>query len=186
MHHKSATGFTLIELVIGMVVLSISFTILFATILPAAEQGAAQVNQIKASELAKSMMSEIMGKAYDENSNMIGGDARCGEGLDTDFDDRPNACTLMSEYGAENGEVRNTFNDVDDYHALNASPIPNHNGFNMTIEVIQDSDFDGINDDPTEGLDLDVTITDIAKLVTISITTPTENVIVFSSYKVNF
>ena len=44
-------GFTLIETIIGIVVLSIAFSILTTLIYPLANQSAEQVHQIKAAEL---------------------------------------------------------------------------------------------------------------------------------------
>jgi len=192
MQNKVQTsGFTLIELVIGIVVLSISFTVLFQMILPTATQGATQIHQIRASELGQSLMSEIMGKAFDENSDMIGGALRCGEDVDQDgLIDQ--VCTVISgdQSDSEEGNNRSLFDDVDDYNyysnnsiiedSLNSSTDTDlsdlYKGFIVNINVINDGDYNGSPD----------TIYDIAKLITITVTTAEEVDITFSSYKFNF
>lgn len=170
-------GFTLIELVIGIVVLSLSFTILFSTILPATEQGAKQIHQIRAAELGQTIMSEIMGKAYDENSDMIGGYTRCGESTQT--------CSTI--LGPEESS-RDLFDDVDDYNGLLISDIRNslneqmndiYSGFNVAVMVCHDSDYDGICNNG-------VGVLNKAKWIKITVTTAEGTEIVFSSYKANF
>ena len=115
MGNNKSSGFTLIELVIGIVVLSISFTVLFQMILPTATQGATQIHQIRAAELGQSIMSEIMGKAFDDNSDMMGGMLRCGEDLDQDGT-VDQECTVVSGNASdsEEGNNRSLFDDVDD------------------------------------------------------------------------
>lgn len=188
-----ASGFTLIELVIGIVVLSISFTILFQMILPTATQGATQIHQIRASELGQSLMSEIMGKAFDENSNMTGGLIRCGEDVDQDgiigtVGTVEQACSTT--LGNEEGNNRSLFDDVDDYNFYNNNSIIEdslnssadtdlselYRGFVVNIEVINDGNQDGNQD----------SINDIAKLITITVITAEQVEITFSSYKFNF
>jgi prepilin-type N-terminal cleavage/methylation domain-containing protein len=68
------SGFTLIEIIVGIVVLSISYALLTSLIYPLASQSAAQIHQIRAAELGQSMVNEILGKAFDENSDMSGGE----------------------------------------------------------------------------------------------------------------
>lgn len=187
MQVNRSLGFTLIELVIGIVVLSLSFTILFNTIIPATEQGAKQIHQIRAAELGQTTMSEIMGKAYDENSDMMGGLIRCGE----------STITCSTELGPDVGvggdeeSLSYLYDDVDDYNGLVISDITNsldetldqiYSGFTVAVKVCHDSDYDGTcNVD-----DVDAGVVNIAKLITITVTTAEGAVIVFSSYKANF
>lgn len=187
------SGFTLIELVIGIVVLSLSFTVLFQMILPTATQGATQIHQIRASELGQSLMSEIMGKAFDENSDMIGGELRCGEDVDQDgiigtIGTAEQTCSTTLEN--EEGNDRSLFDDVDDYNyysnnsiiedSLNSGTDTDlselYKGFTVNIDVINDGNYDGSSDN----------INNIAKLITITVTTAEEVEITFSSYKFNF
>jgi len=171
-------GFTLIETIIGIVVLSIAFSILTTLIYPLANQSAEQVHQIKAAELGQSMINEILGKAFDQNSDMSGGLVRCG---DTGAD----ACTSWDKLGPEPGEIRVNFNDVDDYHdhkALadslgdTASFSEAYIGYSLNVKVIADSNYDGVPDGNSS----------VAKLITVTVTTPQEFNFVFSVYRVNF
>lgn len=186
MRAKRSLGFTLIELVIGIVVLSLAFSILFNTILPATEQGARQIHQIRAAELGQATMSEIMGKAFDENSNMMGGLFRCGEDQDNDGNVKgTEACTTTLGVDGTEGTDRHLYDDVDDYNGLLTSDIRNslngdmndiYNGFTVAVKVCHDSNYDG---------DCDTTV-NIAKLITVTVTTAEGAEIVFSSYKANF
>jgi MSHA pilin protein MshD len=170
-------GFTLIETVVGIVVLAISFSILTSLIYPMAQHSAEQLHQVKAAELAQSMLNEIQNKAFDDNSDMVGGLLRCGE------TSAPSCSTVM---GSETGEVRSTFNDVDDYNNLiyNAGEIESSQGqildlylgYAMNIIVCNDADYDGSCDANTS----------TAKLITVTIITPTDFSLHFSTYRANY
>ncbi len=191
MRNKKASGFTLIELVIGIVVLSLSFTVLFQMILPTATQGATQIHQIRAAELGQSIMSEIMGKAFDDNSDMMGGMLRCGEDADKDGN-IDQACTIISgdETDSEEGSNRSLFDDVDDYNYYRNNSLVEdslssnsdtdladlYKGFTVNINVINDGDYDGVTDN----------VYSIAKLITLTVKTAEGVEITFSSYKANF
>jgi MSHA pilin protein MshD len=172
-----AKGFTLIELIVGIVVLSISFSLLISLILPLSEKSAEQLHQVRASELGQSMMNEIIGRAFDQKSDMAGGLIRCGEnGV---------VCTGYDELGSENGEsTRDLYNDVDDYidfdfsnetNALGESFSSLYPGFNVEVSVCY-SNFSANCSNSIE----------LAKLITITVTTPQDFNFVFSFYKANF
>jgi MSHA pilin protein MshD len=169
---NSQQGFTLIELIVGIMVLTISLAIVSTLIAPAEEKSADNVLQIKASELAQSLMSDITSRAFDDNSDMSGGRVRCGE------TDAP-ACsvTLGPEVGENN---RNLYDDVDDF-----------NGFNERVNS---------TDDPIDGgyaqFDINVSViyagadlglaNGLAKRITVTVTTPLNTAIEFTSHKANF
>ncbi|WP_206485140.1 type II secretion system protein [Thalassotalea sp. G2M2-11] len=178
-------GFTLIETIVGIVVLSISFSILTSLIYPLAEQSADQLHQIKASELAQSMFNEIQQKAFDENSDKTGGLLRCGEAA--------LVCTLNNALGNEESDNRANFDDVDDYDGLNLSSADIENslgdklgdwyqGFSMSITVCNDGNYDGICSERVATN----TDTDTAKLIRLTVTTPTGFDIEFATYRANF
>lgn len=174
---RRGRGFTLIEIIIGIVVLAISLSMITSLILPLSKQSADQVQQIKAAELGQSLMNEILGKAFDEHSDKAGGILRCNE---------TGMLACSSTLGAEEAN-REDYDDVDDYLALTdvaGADLLNakgqtlgdaYYGFNVNVDVFYDGDFDGIADG-----------NQLAKLVTITVTTPTGDDIVFASYKVNF
>ncbi|GHE99180.1 type IV pilus modification PilV family protein [Thalassotalea profundi] len=180
--HILSKGFTLIETIVGIVVLSISFSIIITLIYPTVEQSADQLHQIRAAELGQSLLNEITGHAFDENSDHSGSKYRCGE----------NGIICSTDMKSEIGENRLLFDDVDDFNNLRfdantvGSYIQNSQGENLTlylgysvtIMVCNDSDYDGNCATNADN--------DTAKLITVTVTTPTGFAIDFSTYKANF
>lgn len=174
---NSAKGFTLIELIVGIVVLSISFSLLISLILPLSEKSAEQLHQVRASELGQSMMNEIIARAFDQQSDMAGGLIRCGE--------NGTLCTSSINLGADTGESeRILYNDVDDYIDFDFSNETNalgenfsnlYPGFTVNVAVCY-SNFSPICSNSIE----------LAKLITVTVTTPQDFNFVFSFYKANF
>lgn len=174
--NRLTSGFTLIELIVGMVVLSISFSLITSLILPLNEKSAEQLHQVRASELGQSMMNEILSRAFDDNSDMVGGLVRCGEEGTT--------CTNSNNLGSESGEnVSALFDDVDDYidfdfstevNALGDPYLSLYPGFSVNIKVCY-SNFTGICSNNVE----------LAKLIVITVTTPQDFDFIFSFYKAN-
>ena len=122
---STARGFTLIEIIVGLVTISASFVILTVIIFPQAQRSAEPILQARASNLGKAFLDEILGRSFDENSDRTGGAFRCGEdGID---------CTAPDDFGPDGGEVRETFNDVDDFHELNI-PLENALGTDIAAQ----------------------------------------------------
>lgn len=107
--HSKQRGFTLIEIIIGIVVLGISIVLLTVLLFPQAQRSAEPILQQRAAALGQAFLDEISGKSFDENSDRQGGLVRCGEGTTT--------CTAPAALGPDS-ETRDTFDDVDDYHQL--------------------------------------------------------------------
>lgn len=103
-------GFTLIEIIIGIVVLAISIVLLTVLVFPQAQRSAEPLLQQRAAALGEAFLQEINGKSFDENSDRSGGAVRCGEA-------GAPACTLPANLGPD-AENREDFDDVDDYHQL--------------------------------------------------------------------
>ncbi|MBL0689545.1 MAG: type II secretion system protein [Pseudoalteromonas sp.] len=172
-------GFTLIEIIIGNVVLSIALSIVTTLIAPAEQKSADQILQVKAAELGQSLLNDITSRAFDENSDMAGGLVRCGEPSDG-----TNSCTNEANFGPENNDntesSRGDYDDVDDFHGysqhINANNEPLHSGydnFKIDIKVIYD------------GASLGLANMD-AKRITVTITTPLGTAIKFATHKANF
>lgn len=182
-------GFTLIETVVGIVVLAISFSVITTLIFPIVEQSADQLHQVKAAELGQSLLNEIQNKAFDENSDKVGGVIRCGDAAPAP------ACTTNDKLGEDTGENRATYDDVDDYDGLNVDPLNDYIensqrqslgdlylGYGLNVTVCNDGDYDGNCSEKIFGN----TDTSRAKLITVTITTPTGFAIKFSTYRANF
>ena len=73
-------GFTLIELIIGIVVFTIIMLVIIGVIGPQSRLSIEPIWQIRASELAQSLLTEINAKSFDEQSDHSGGNTRCNEG----------------------------------------------------------------------------------------------------------
>ena len=183
MHVNNPKGYTLVEQVIGIVVFSIAlglFTSLFA---PQVIRSVDPVFQVRASELGQSLINEITGKSFDEASNRTGGATLCDS----------SSCTAWDSLGSENDESRSNFNDVDDYNGFVMPDIDGkftnslgqtltsngsnlYQNFKVNVSIFYDANFDGINDETISN----------AKLITVIIITPNEQIITFSTYVSNY
>ena len=179
----SHKGFTLVELVVGMVVISIAFVMLSTMLFPQAERAADTLHRVRSAELAHSILNEIWGKRYDQNTNANGGVPACGAvakpllGLPAGI-----TCTAEDDFGPDTisgvTETRDNFNDVDDYiglninsQMLNSSETYASRYINYALEVRVE-----YNNLPS----LD------SKLVTINVTTPSGEVITYNAIRRNY
>lgn len=185
-------GFTLIEIIIGIVALSISLSLVVQLIVPTEEHSADQIHQIKAAELGQSLIDEILAKAFDENSDMAGGRLRCDEDQDdsgTVEADEKCSDTLgyeVDEVDSNNIGDRNKFDDVDDYHnysnknnATNTAIHSGYDSFSVDVKVTYDT-ADTLN------LGLVAGQARLAKRITVTVTTPLGTAMEFAAYRTNF
>lgn len=194
MRARLPRGFTLIELIIGIVVFSIIMMVVIGLIAPQSKFSVEPIWQIRASELAQSLMSEISSRSFDENSDRTGSGDRCNEAV---------SCTTSNNLGPDGSESRSNFDDIDDYDGLNQSgaailsargtQIVNngeslYKGFTAQVQVYYDDNEDGVNDDDLDqnGVNDTGTLIGNVKRVTITVITPGGEPIVFSSYRWNF
>lgn len=114
-------GFTLIEMVVGIVVLAIALTMVTSAL---TTQSALQGNlwhQMRAAELGQTLLSEITSRAFDENSPLGNNLQRCDQtGVTACISSIP-ACPTSGVTVATEESLRSEFDDVDDYHCLVAS-----------------------------------------------------------------
>ncbi len=184
MRVNKPAGFTLVELVIGIVVFSIALGLFTSLIVPQAIRSVDPIFQVRASELGQSLIHEIASKSFDEGSDRTGGSNICSQGANP-------ACTSSAALGPEekdaSGEpIRSSFDDVDDYHNLNESgaSIKNalggttglYTGFNVRVSVVYDADMDGAAD----------AVIGNTKLITVTVTTPNDEDIIFSTFRSNY
>ena len=174
-------GFTLIELVIGIVVFSIALTLYTSLVVPQAIRSVDPIFQVRAAELGQALINEITSKSFDEKSDRTGSATLCDA----------TTCTGTSNLGPDGSESRTSFNDVDDYHGLNVSDgnIKNslnettilngsnlYQGFSLNVSVVYDAAMDGTAD----------TVVGNTKLITVTVTTPNDEDIIFSSFRSNY
>jgi MSHA pilin protein MshD len=182
-YSKNASGFTLIEIIIGIVVLSIALSIVSTLIVPAEQKSVDQILQVKAAELGQSLLNDISSRAFDHHSDMSGGLNRCD-------DIGQIACTANNRLGPEDGngnrieageDAREDYNDVDDFdkYASNDDVLDNslgesYSNFNIYVDV------------QYAGLELGLADDKLAKRITVTVTTPLGTEIKFATHKANF
>lgn len=171
LHNIKQRGFTLIELIITIIVTAIAFTALSVWMLGANRDSVDPVISMRAATLGQAYLEEILSKRFDEQ-NSPGGIPRCN-------DDGP-ACTSAANFGPD-GETREFFDDVDDYHGLSESPPRNnfgnarsqYNNFSVAISVNYDGGTFGL---PVQEL----------KRIEVTVRTPSGFPFVFTAYRGNF
>lgn len=139
-------GFSLIEIIVGIVVGAIALTLLSTLFFNNAGRSVEPMLQIRAVEFAQSLMDEILSKAFDQQTP-IGGLPAC-----------VTACSSAVNLGPDGSEVRANYNDVDDYNfycdpvnpvtvsnALGATP-DGFDNFRMSVCVVYDGDYDNVPD----------------------------------------
>ncbi len=184
---KVIKGFTLVELIIGITVFSIIMMVIIGLIGPQSRLSVEPIWQVRASELAQSLMSEINARAFDNNLANSSTGERCNESI---------PCTASGNLGPDAGESRAQYDDIDDYNGLNESgatilsaqglPVlyngeSLYTGFSVAVQVYYDDNEDGVNDDAGGS---GAVIGNVKRIV-ITVTTPGGEAITFSSYRWN-
>jgi len=173
---NTGRGFTLIETVVSIVVVGILLPLVVAFFVPELSRSVDHLESVRAAELGKSYLEEILGRRFDENSE-IGNVRRCG-----DIASGASACSAT--LGPDAGEVwgdRSTYDDADDYNGLNDSPPTNvvgesragYAGFAVQVAVVNAQADLGLGANNVKRIDVDVTA-------------PSGTHFVFSAYKANF
>ncbi|MFM1680923.1 prepilin-type N-terminal cleavage/methylation domain-containing protein [Aeromonas salmonicida] len=124
-------GFTLIELIVGIVLLAVALTGILGLLINQAPQAVDPVQQVRAAQLAQRLAGEMLQKSFDEQSDHNGGVYRCGETFNGQFygdcscpigvacTQRPPAPAITgwqpSAYGPDGEPAPYTYNDVDDF-----------------------------------------------------------------------
>ncbi|WP_158965642.1 prepilin-type N-terminal cleavage/methylation domain-containing protein [Paraglaciecola sp. L3A3] len=181
-------GFTLVELVIGLVVFAIAMTLFVSLMAPQAIRSVDPIFQVRATELAQSLMNEIASKPFDDNSSRTGEVLRCNEG--------GNPCTQSQDLGPD--ESRELFNDVDDYHGLSASGTDFkqnamgsnialdgadlYAGFSLAVTVFYDDNMDGVDDAIVGGGNY----VGNTKFIQVRVITPNDEELIFSTFRSNY
>lgn len=157
------TGATLVELVMAVVIISIAVAGVVGAFATIAGRSSDPLNETRAVELAQLYLDEILAKKYDEETPEGGVPPYTG------------ACDI----GAEVGEDRDVFNDVDDYHGLEESPatlLGSNAGYNQFKVVVAIT---------CAGADLTLNPGE-AKRVDVTVTMPGGQNFLFTAYRVNY
>ncbi|MGM7448600.1 type IV pilus modification PilV family protein [Idiomarina sp. ST20R2A10] len=173
MRNNFSKGFTLIELIAGIVVIAIATLVVTSGLGLLFRQSVEPWQQVRTAEAGQSLMNEIMARRFDENSNAGNRYLRCSE-------DDAKDCTVLepcptdgSTPNAEEAQ-RKQFDDVDDYNGLmltgaelSGSSSNRYNGFKARICVSEKT-------------------ANQLKRVTVAVTTPQGESIEFSAIKGNW
>lgn len=185
-------GITLIELVISISVLAIALTGITVMISGGLARSADTLLEVRSIALAQAYLDEILGKRFDENSH-DSGIPPCRNELGV-----MRQCS--SAMGAESGETRGTFDDVDDYDGLDegwgavdstlrdalGNPRVGFDNFRVSVSVREVQVASG-GAESTLAVANELDDSQDAKLVSVNIAHPgLSEGIVFSAYKSNF
>lgn len=168
-----AAGFTLVELVVTMVVISVAVLGISQALAFALSRQSDGLWQAKAVALAQSYVDEIVSRRYDEASP-VGGVPPCAPAAI--------ACTPVGP----DGESRSGFDDVDDYDGLDeqppldveGNPRSEYAGYRVQVSVAYV--------DAAQASALGLDDTSDAKLITVSVTPPGQATLAFPIVRGNY
>lgn len=170
---RASHGFTLVELVVTLVVVSIAVLAIGQALSFAFARQSDGLWQAKAVALAQSYVEEIKARRYDEAAP-VGGVPPCAP-----------AAVPCSAVGAD-GEIRAQFDDVDDYDGLDEQPPLDPDGnprsdyerYRVQVRVAY------LDASQVAAFGLDDTSD--AKLITVAVTPPGEAVMSFPMLRANY
>ncbi len=175
---RAQSGFTLVEIIIGMVVLAISLTIISGILGPMYVKSADPWHQVRAAELGQGVMNEILSRSYDESSSRSGSLLRCDE-------TGAPACSPEAAFGPDGAESRASFDDVDDYHGLDQTGDAIRNSLDESLAGLYNAYRVRVAVS-YRGTELGLADNRRAKRIDVTVTTPTGFDILFSAYKGNW
>lgn len=194
---KTQKGFTLVELIVGIVVLAVALLGMTTMLISQSKDALEPIHRMRASQIGQNILQDILSRSYDQQSDHSGGLYRCGEiwgdsNLWYDSDNKtwqttgtPIAidCTEEGNYGIdvlageEEGQHQN-FNDVDDFiesDFVDAKVYGNVLGTEGPEQI------------QNYAVKIDVTAyNSVFKKVSVTIQTPTNEEIIFSALKGNY
>jgi MSHA pilin protein MshD len=172
---RTQQGFTLIELVLFIVIVGIAVSAIGLQIQTSVQHSAQPLLREKGIALANFYMDEILRKKWNESSPTGGGCVQAG-GI---------ACAggaAATAIGAEAGEVRATYDDIDDYNSL-PDPTPR----DQTGAALADFTNYTVAVTVNAGVTLHASVAAADTLeITVTVTTPLAETITLRAYRVNF
>lgn len=202
------SGFTLVETVIFIVVLAVGLTGLISLSTTTSKDSSAPLIRERTLVIAHGYMDEIISKRWHENTPVGGGcidsdgnPATVGDSCSaycnalSDIDCTHSKCSLTAPatceaanvvagaLGAEAGEARAIFDDIDDYitvapvapEDIFGNPVPGYAGYTVNISVVAPAS------NPWQG----IAAVDVRRIA-VSVTNPLGGTLTLVSYRVNF
>lgn len=170
-------GFTLIESVVVIVVMGLAMMTIINFLAPQISRSGDPHYQTRSAALGQSVMSMILARGFDENSDFDGGELRCGEGAAAGIN-----CTAEANFGPEEADIA-LYNDVDDYIGC-WEPGATNGCRDLTLLLGEN----GVTTYNNYRLDVDVTyqIVDQLKRINLTITASNYSPIVLDAYRGNY
>lgn len=166
------TGFTLIETIIVIVLVGAMMAGMTTLFMNNVGNSHRPYLRQKALSVANAFMDEIQRKRWNEATPLGGGCVNTGASCP--------AGPAVVAVGTD-GDGRDNFDDIDDYHGLNQSPpqdssatnMPDYSGYTVSVSVVQPAaSWNGV---PAADV----------RLITVNVTSPSNETIAISSYRVN-
>ena len=179
MRASGSKGFTLIEIVVGIVAIAIVTLVVTAGMGSLFRQTEDPWQQVRAAELGQSLMNDIMARKFDENNTAV---LRCSANAATCTN--PSAALACPDTGnplpnIDGNETRSDFDDVDDFNCLGITTTGLSNIFGTRIEA-----------DFYRGFSAEVRVysveDNVIKQIDVAIITPQDERIEFSSQRGNW
>jgi MSHA pilin protein MshD len=176
-------GFTLVELVVGIVVLAIAMMVMNTLLISQSKDALEPLYRLRASQLGQSIMQSVLSRAYDEKSDHNGGLYRCGEFWASDSTTHTCSASLGIDFGEDTDSHQN-FNDVDDF----ITKYPDNIVF---VSAVNYGDVLGTNlpdqyHNYSVKIEVEELVANIKKKVSVIIKTPSNEEIRFSALKGNY
>ncbi len=170
-----SNGFTLIETIISMVVITIAVLGITGALSFGFKHQSDGLWQAKATALGQAYMEEILSRRYDENTP-IGGLPACSPAT--------TPCTPTGSFN--DGETRAQFDDVDDYDVVDDAPpvdadgVPrtNYDGYRVQVDVSYAN--------ATQVTALGLASNQDIKIIDVTVTPPNAAPMTFSALRANF
>ena len=167
-------GFTLIETIIVIVLVGVMMAGMTALFMNNVSNSHRPYLRQKALAVTNAFMDEILRKRWNEATPLGGNCVNTASG----------ACITGPAVVAIgiDGESRATYDDIDDYHGLNQSPpqdssgtdMPGYSGYTVDVSVVQP----GANWNAVPAADV--------RLITVSVTSSSNETLSISAYRINF
>ncbi|MCP5078899.1 MAG: prepilin-type N-terminal cleavage/methylation domain-containing protein [Psychromonas sp.] len=171
-------GFTLVELVVGIVVLAVAMMIMNTLLISQSKDALEPLYRLRASQLGQSIMQNVLSRAYDENSDHNGGLYRCGE-IWQPSNTVKNCSTTLGLDSGETADEHQNFNDVDDFITT---------GFESLVSYgdVLGTDLPSQYNNYAVKIEAEIITTEISKKIAVIIKTPSGEEIRFSALKGNY
>jgi len=172
---SSQAGFTLIETIIVIVLVGAMMAGMTSLFMNNVGNSHRPYLRQKALAVANAFLDEILRKQWNEATPLGGGCVNTGSGSCA-------AGPAVIAIGVDGTESRATFDDIDDYNGLNQTPpqnslgaaMPGYAGYTVAVSVVQP----GAVWNGVPVLD--------ARLITVSVTSSSNETMTVSAYRVNF